>query len=505
MKRSDINSKNIQSIIDGDKKSQQKIKMNASLDYYNVKNKEITKRQKMMEILEEVEKIDQYGDKYFEEEGQIVPDLSKANYKLTHAYHYELVNQCKRYLCGNPVKYDFKSEVSEQTTDAIDNILYKDNDWTVFNQENVKNAQIFGKSWFRVIVDKNKKFRMLIIDPREIISYYDDLKDLSLLIRYFDKYEPNEKGEQVKVSYAEVYDNEKKDVYKKIKKWEKIESDVSLLSVQTKFGEDATQITEYGWNSIPFVEWKLGSDDMNMLDPIKSFIDICDLDLSDLANNVDDVQDAIWILQNYQGQSLREFMHDLKIRKSIKVGEGGGVEAKTIEIPTEARMRLYETAEKNIYRFGFGINFADRANLGNSTGVALKWAYGPLDEKSDDIENYGHPALNKLFNLMGNYLQLTYGVVIDSNDVEFTFDRTMITNEQEQVSMAISSSTVLSKETVLEHHPFVVDVDEELDRLSEDDEYAKAKQEEFFGQENPQDIGQEEPNGQPKAGEFPNI
>ena len=163
-------------------------------------------------------------------------------------------------------------------------------------------------------------------------------------------------------------------------------------------------------------------------------------------------------------------MHDLKVKKAINVGEGGKVDNKTVEIPTEAREKLYDKAEKNIYRFGRGINFADRDNLGNASGVALKWSYGPLDEKCDDLEENGQAALNDLFNLIFTYLNIS-GISTndyDSNDIKFIFDRSMIINEKEVVQMVNDSIDVISQKTALSHHPFVEDAEEEIKQIESD-------------------------------------
>ena len=166
-------------------------------------------------------------------------------------------------------------------------------------------------------------------------------------------------------------------------------------------------------------------------------------------------------------------MEDLKIKKALNVGEDGKAHPETTEIPTEARMKLYDTCTKNIYKFGRGLDFSDRTNLGNASGVALKWGYGPLDEKADELEQNGHAALNDLFNLLFTYLKAIGKIPdseeFDSNILEFVFDRTMIVNEKEQVEMVEASTDIISQKTALENHPFVDDVEDELERLKDDE------------------------------------
>lgn len=471
-----ISSEDYKEMIDSDK-------------YYESQNVKITERQKLMMLYDEKEKIID-GKTVKEQYPYTAPDLSRANHKLAHGYLYELINQCKDYLVGNPVKTEYSNKIPKNITETIDDILYKYNDWGKYNQENVKNAQKYKIGWSRIVIDENTgNLRLLNVNSKQVIYFLNEYEELQCLIYLYTKVEYDDKGKKQEVKYAEVFDDTFKDIYKSTKgyKFSMDKEDVKLLTKVTQY-ETTTSYTTgdtvkvqapavieteeiLTWGRIPWIMWKYNNDNIDALKPIRCFIDIMDIDLSDLANNVDDIQDAIWILENYQGQSIKQFMEDLKIKKAINLGDGGKAESKTVEIPTEAREKLYDRCEKNIYRFGRGINFADRDNLGNSSGVALKWSYGPLDEKADDLEESGQAALNDLFNLIFTYLNAVgiYKNEYDSNDIKFVFDRHMITNELEQVNMVMNSTDLLSRKTALSHHPFVDDAEEEMKEIESDE------------------------------------
>ena len=59
-------------------------------------------------------------------------------------------------------------------------------------------------------------------------------------------------------------------------------------------------------------------------------------------------------------------------------------------------------------------------------------------------------------------------VVIIIFDIEVVFDRSMIINEKEQVDMVMASADIVSRQTNLEHHPFVIDAEEEIKRIDSD-------------------------------------
>lgn len=457
----DITSELLNHFIKVDQASEQKLFMTEADKYMNVKNTNISSRRKMMMLFDE------------EENPYVKEDLSKANNKAKHSYLQELVNQCTNYLAGKPIRIEYKKDIADKSKDLIDDQLYRDNNFLGFLQKNIDYIQRYGRTFMRIVKNEDK-IKFVTYDPKEMIIFYDEFDEPILAIRYFSKEELDEKKKGlVKVQYAEVFDATHKITFKKTKKgqWEKGEKELVYANKITYSDDEGNEIksemTSLDVPVFPIIEWKFNDECVPTLANIKDFIDLQDTNLSDLANNVEDIQDAIWILENYNGQNLKEFMEDLKLKKAVKVGMGGNARPETVDIPIEARAKLYELCDKNIYKFGFGINFSERDSLGNVTGVALKWSYAPLEQKANAIENNGQEPLNNFFNILFALMGMDY----DSNDLEFKFDRTMIANEQEQTTTVMSASKVLSRKTVLSNLPMVKDVEEEIEELDGEDEY----------------------------------
>lgn len=479
----DITAELLNTIIGRDINDPKKQFMKTADEYFRVENSEITNRKKMMMLFDE------------KENPYLKPDLSKANEKARHSYLQELINQCTNYLTSKPMKIDYKNNIADTIKDQIDDELYKNNNFLSFIQDNIDNLQLYGRTFFRIVKNDDGENRFIIYDPKEMIMFYDDFDEPVLAIRYYTKTEltDDNKGKKSfeKVQYAEIYDKEFKETWSKSKKgqWEKGNREYVYAKKQTFINAETKEImaekVEPMDNQVfPIIEWKFNKECVPTLSNIKDFIDLQDINLSDLANNVEDIQEAIWILENYNGQNLQEFMEDLKIKKAIKVGAGGSAHSETVQIPIEARTKLYELCDKNIYKFGFGINFSDRQSLGNVTGVGLRWSYAPLEQKANAIENNGQEPLNNFFNILFKLLGINY----DSNDLEFVFDRTMIANEQEQTSTVMSASQVLSQKTILSNLPMVKDVDEEIKQLEEEDSYEEPEPKE---EEEPDNTGEE--------------
>jgi SPP1 family phage portal protein len=112
-------------------------------------------------------------------------------------------------------------------------------------------------------------------------------------------------------------------------------------------------------------------------------------------------------------------------------------------------------------------------NFGNSpSGVALKFLYSLLDLKANHTERKFRKALSQFFWFFTEYLSISSQGTYDPDDIKMTFNRTMITNDAEKVTMTKDSTGIISKRTQLANHPWVTDVDAEEEQIQkEQDEY----------------------------------
>lgn len=83
-------------------------------------------------------------------------------------------------------------------------------------------------------------------------------------------------------------------------------------------------------------------------------IDVYDKVFSGFINDLEDVQELIFVLSGYGGTDLNGFLQDLKKYKVIKMDsdEGAGVSTLNIEIPIEARNSVLDATRKAIFEQG---------------------------------------------------------------------------------------------------------------------------------------------------------
>ncbi|ENZ9525258.1 phage portal protein, partial [Clostridioides difficile] len=71
------------------------------------------------------------------------------------------------------------------------------------------------------------------------------------------------------------------------------------------------------------------------------------------------------------------------------------------------------------------------------------------------------------------YLKISGSKSYDYKSVQITFNHSMIINESEKIDMAKKSIGIISDETIVSNHPWVEDVNDELERLKKQEDTQK--------------------------------
>ena len=225
-------------------------------------------------------------------------------------------------------------------------------------------------------------------------------------------------------------------------------------------------VSEYshGMEEIPFIPFFNNNIKSSDLDNIKSLIDVYDKVYSGFINDLEDVQELIFVLSGYGGTDLNGFLQDLKKYKTIKLDEdGAGVSTLNIEIPIEARNSVLDATRKAIFEQGQGFDPRPET-FGNQSGEALKFMYSLLEMKVGLMETEFQLGFSKLIRAICNFKN------IKCDNIVQTWTRTCIKNEQEQAAICKDSVGIISQKTILKNHPFVEDVEAELKQIQKENE-----------------------------------
>jgi len=452
-------------LINEDMTSNYKIRMTEGRRYYEF-NHDILK-----------EDFRKYYDQYNNEQ----TDLNKANNKLVHAYFNLLVRQKIYYLLKQDITitYEIEGKVDKDTAQLVLDLFGKEfhqimQDWGTA-------ASNKGGEWIHIYLDK-EKFDYVIIPAEQIIPVYETTKQKKLksLIRYY-KIKINEAGKEREQIQAEWWYPDKIEYYA-----EDIEG--RMIKGETKKGHfkriKNTKEQWMTWNDLPWVLLKNNSKQLTDLQGIKALIDSYDSGESKFVNDLEDLQEAI-----IKASGVNEEPGDLrdKIRKHkviVAQHPESDIDFMTMTIPYEARDRASKNLEENIFTIGMGINPKTDKFGNDPSGVALKWLYLPLDLKASALEVNFKLALYKLFGFACEYLALTNQQKdIDSDNFKFTFTKSMLANEKETIENCNASKDTVSEDTVLEHHPWVEDVETEKEKLEKEREKYDVSLENIPGEE----------------------
>lgn len=234
---------------------------------------------------------------------------------------------------------------------------------------------------------------------------------------------------------------------------------------------------EHGIGEVPFFAFSNNNIGTNDLKNIKPLIDTYCKVFSGFVNDLEDIQEIIFVLTNYGGADLNEFLRDMKNYKTIKIDndsgdDKSGVSTLTIEIPVEAREKMMEVSRKCIFEQGMGID-PDPQNFGNSSGVALNFLYSLLELKAGLMETEFRPSFGRFIRCICRLL----GVSVKEDTITQTWTRTSVRNEQELAQIASQSKGVISDETIVRNHPWVENPEKELEQLQEQEEEQMQKAE----------------------------
>lgn len=388
---------------------------------------------------------------YYDADGKPHTDPTKANNKLRHSFYPLLVKQKVGYLVGKPMNFMCEDPV---VYDYVREVLGEK--WNGTVQALLTAASNKGEEWLYCYIDHEGKFDFVVCPMEQIIPLYDNTFKTRLMgiVRHYTT--TNLAGEET--TYVQYW------TLDKVMYFEGAGDDMTFVSEAPHF---TVNDVGYSFGMLPFVQFKNNEDMTTDLSLVKDLIDNYDKVTSGLANDLDDIQQAIYVLKGYQGTDPVEFQTNLRFYRLIKVDEQGGVTKLEVNIPVTAKDSQLNRLEADIYRMGMGVDVSAE-KLGNSSGVALKFIYSLLDLKCDMAETQFRKGIKHLLGLMSAWFGVTNGTPFDRNAVKVTFNRSLIINTKEMITNVVNSNRLVSAKTLLANHPFVNDVDFEIEQMKKE-------------------------------------
>lgn len=399
--------------------------------------------------------------------GERFDPARQADNRIAYSFYPLLLDQKAAYMFTAPPIFDVKDDT---LNDLIGKALGDS------YEKNVKDlcveASNGGIAWIHYWKG-DTGFEWSVIPTEEVIPLYDR-KNNTKLIGVFRTYiDTDDNGDYMQV--YEYWNDTICEMYQS--PLGAIDSAELQLTPYMRFSyldidgvEGQTNTVVHGMGDVPFIGFANNSKRTNDLSRIKKLIDAYDATYSGFLNDLEDVQEVIYVLTNYGGDDLGEFLDGLKKYKTVQMDSSGpddrsGISTLTIDIPVEARKELLEMTRKAIFDMGQGID-PQQQGLDGTSGEAMKFLYTLLELKAGMMETEFKLGFNHLIRAICRF----YGRADVS--ITQTWTRTSVKNDSDLADMCQKSMGLVSTETILAHHPFVDDVQEEMARL--DAQRAKA-------------------------------
>jgi len=386
--------------------------------------------------------------------------LRNADNRIPRNFHGLLVNQKAAYAFTEPPTFDTGSQ---STNDRVVKILgddYRKNCMTLC----VDSANT-GVAWIHYWRDKDGKFDWAVCPPTDVIPVFDgSLKQK--MIGALREYHRIDDATGDRYIVYEIWNDVACESYER-KEADTVDFLLPCYSFVDPLTGEPTNTFEHGLGTVPFIPFWNNNTHSDDLENIKGLIDVYDKVFSGFINDLDDVQQLIFVISGYGGQNLKEFLQDLKKYKAINIDNDedhpGDVKTLSIEIPIEARNSVLDATRKAIFEQGFGFDPRPE-NFGNQSGVALKFMYAPLEMKTGLMEVEFQSAFNKFVRAICDFYNLNCG------RINQTWTRTAIQNDLEQAQICQASVGIVSNKTILRNHPFVSDADAEEKQIKAEKE-----------------------------------
>ena len=427
--------------------------------------KDYAQRQAIMRKAHEAFKNHQdidYRKRYgIDENGNKVECEYLPNEKIPLPSYRKLVRQKKNYLFGKPFYINSENE-------TYNNLLktYVDKKFRKFVQQLGQNLFNFGIAWAYPYYTEKGVLQFKTIPSYELTPVWND-DEHELLDKMLHKYAVTEyvNGDKVVKYYVDVYDD--------CGVW-RYETNENMTELKPR--EQQEFFTPYlhneeqvaGWENgrVPFVAFKYNEEEQSLYEMVKAIANKLNDTASDLANSTEDDQTGqTYVLEGATGTDMKSFRHNLTIYGAVSLPEGGKLETLDKKTNTETIISSVDKFSEMLIEYGNGFDTKRSMGTGTPNEMTLKSMYNDIDQDSDDVETEFNYKLDELLWYVDFDIANKGKGDFSNEQVEIKFTRNMIMLDSETIKNIGASEGLVSNETLLRQHPYVQDVDKEMEQL----------------------------------------
>lgn len=397
------------------------------------------------------------------EDGNFIIDKKLPNHRYIDNQYGKMVDQKVNYLLSKPIT--FKTD-DERYNDLLQSIFNRRFHRTIKNvgKDSYNGAIAFLHPYY----DEQGEFKLRRFHPWEIKVFWkdDDKTEIDFFWRYYEL--EGYEGDNEKIyRYLDVYDQNGVHHF---------EYDKNGLVPEYSHAHLEYSGMEHNWNRVPLVAFKSNSTCTPLLKKCKSLQDGINQILSEFGDGMEENAsgNSIIVIKNYDGENLGVFRRNLSQYKAVKVrtvdGADGGIDKLEITVNAENYKVILQELRKALIQNCKGYDVEELKSSGSPNEMTIKSIYSDIDLDANEIETEYQASFEELLWFINQHLAMTGQGTYAAEQVEVIFNRDMMVNESQVITDISNSSGLLSKRTLVSMHPWVSDVQAELDEMKKEEE-----------------------------------
>ena len=399
---------------------------------------------------------------------------NRSNTKIEHPILKKLVDQKANYLLSKP--FSVESE-NKAYADALTEMF--DGRFRQKIKSMGKGAVKSGIAWLAPYFE-DSALKWMRLPSTEVIPLWRDAEhtELDAYIRIYPQvvYSGRNKKTIIRVEYWDRQGVRKYKTTYPIPSLSTLEPDYDSDPGTNEFPHFTVNGQPYNWDAVPIVWTKYNEEELPLCYFIKELIDDVNWQTSVTADVLRDIAKFIFILKNYGGQDIDQFTRELYEALAIQVEGDGGVEKLEPTLNIDAVMAFLDKNRRDLFDYGSGVDTKD-PDLGNASGTAINFRYMDLDTDCAALGAELQGTFEQMKVFIDAALALTGKGDFAGDSFHVTFNADLPVNEADIIANIRGSDGIISRYTQLANHPWVDNVEEELQRIQDE----KTREMEEFG------------------------
>lgn len=395
-------------------------------------------------------------------DGKLTTIDNVANNKLVDNQYRKLVDQKTNYVLGNPItiatsKKDYLKLLQGVFTKKIHRQL------RVLAQNSVDG----GIAWLYPYI-KDKEFKIMVFTSYDICPIWKDKAhtDLDCGMYYYAEEQFDDNGAVKTIYHVDLFTIHGITHF--------IYQGGSLILAENPHSDYLyVESRGFNWKRLPLIPFKYNSKEIPLIRNVKGLQDKLNDTLSDFANNMEeDPRTSILVLKNYDGTNIPEFRQNLATYGVIKVttvdGVQGGVEALKVDVNAANYQAELMQLKRAIVENGRGFDAKEERMDGDPNQMNIQSMYTDIDLDVNAMETEFQAGFAELKWFVDQYLIQQGNPDYSNEEVSFVFNRDIFINEDSMIDNCVKSVGVISNKTIVARHPWVTNLEHELQQIEED-------------------------------------